>query len=98
MGIGFVQTGFLLALAGLARLTRDGASLFDRARDVATTLLADTPPGARVETALFADRVTPIDREDLESQARSPLPTTPPPCAGPPTWPVNPRPPPSTCT
>jgi hypothetical protein len=57
--------------SGSMRFTRDGASSFDRARDAAATLLAEIPPGARVETAWFADRVTPVDHETLESQEPS---------------------------
>ncbi len=57
--------------SGSMRLTRGGQSLFDRAGDVAATLLSEMPPGARVETALFADRVTRIARDDLASQEPS---------------------------
>jgi hypothetical protein len=53
------------------RATHDGESSFDRARRIAQTLLEETPAGAKVEVAVFADGVRPIRREDLDAQEAS---------------------------
>jgi hypothetical protein len=58
----------LVDASGSMRLNRDRRSLFDHAREEAETIVSQIPPQARVRTALFADRVIPVEFDELSEQ------------------------------
>jgi hypothetical protein len=58
----------LVDASGSMRLTRDGKSLFDYACEEAEAIVSRSASAAQIRTALFADRVTPIEFEELASR------------------------------
>jgi hypothetical protein len=58
----------LVDASGSMRLNRDRQPLFDHAREAAEEIVAQVPPAARLQTALFADRVMPFEFDKLPEQ------------------------------
>jgi hypothetical protein len=58
----------LVDASGSMRRNQDRRSLFDHARVAVETIVSQAPPQARVRTALFADRVMPVEFDELPEQ------------------------------
>lgn len=58
----------LIDASGSMRLNRDRRPLFDHAREAAEEIVVQVPPQAQVQSALFADRVMPIEFDELPEQ------------------------------